>query len=199
MGLIIPKCNADPRTLDLTLKIYYDANDWVENSILIDRLSAYLISEGIEDVKKEPQSYTKKTQVLSYYGLIEWEDESNNQSRRRITENGKKLYQYREKKDLMSVLSLLIDILTNKTFGRNVLGCDSDSDLEAPNIFLKSCLMIKDLTNKEFGFILGKMEFEKMELADALFQVVLLRSKGLVVQPDLAAAKWVTIQNWRID
>lgn len=31
MGLIIPKCNADPRTLDLTLKIYYDANDWVEN------------------------------------------------------------------------------------------------------------------------------------------------------------------------
>ena len=96
MGLIIPKCNADPRTLDLTLKIYYDANDWVENSILIDRLSAYLISEGIEDVKKEPQSYTKKTQVLSYYGLIEWEDESNNQSRRRITENGKKLYQYRE-------------------------------------------------------------------------------------------------------
>ncbi len=190
MGLIIPKCNADPRTLDLTLKIYYDANDWVENSILIDRLSAYLISEGIEDVKKEPQSYTKKTQVLSYYGLIEWEDESNNQSRRRITENGKKLYQYREKKDLMSVLSLLIDILTNKTFGRNVLGCDSDSDLEAPNIFLKSCLMIKDLTNKEFGFILGKMEFEKMELADALFQVVLLRSKGLVVQPDLAAAKW---------
>lgn len=190
MALIIPKCNADPRTLDLTLKIYYDANDWVENSILIDRLSTYLINEGIEDIKKEPQSYTKKTQVLSYYGLIEWEDESNNQSRRRITENGKKLYQYREKKDTLSVLSLLIDILTSKTFGRNVLGCDSDSDLEAPNIFLKSCLMIKDLTNKEFGFILGKMEFEKMELSDALFNVVLLRSKGITVQPDLAAAKW---------
>lgn len=90
----------------------------------------------------------------------------------------------------MLLLSLLIDILANKTFGRNVLGCDSDSDLEAPNIFVKSCLLIKDLTNKEFGYILGKMEFNKMELADALFQVILKRANGITVQPDAASAKW---------
>ena len=190
MGLIIPKCNADSKTLDLTLKVYYDANDWVENATLIDKLSSYLIDEGIEEIKKEPQSYTKKTQVLSYYGLIEWEDESNNQSRRRITENGKKLYQLRQEGNNLPLLSLLIDILANKTFGRNVLGCDSDSDLEAPNIFVKSCLLIKDLTNKEFGYILGKMEFNKMELADALFLVVLKRANGITVQPDAASAKW---------
>lgn len=190
MGLIIPKCNADSKTLDLTLRVYYDANDWVENATLIDKLSSYLIDEGIEEIKKEPQSYTKKTQVLSYYGLIEWEDESNNQSRRRITENGKKLYQLRQEGNNLPLLSLLIDILANKTFGRNVLGCDSDSDLEAPNIFVKSCLLIKDLTNKEFGFILGKMEYNKMELADALFQVVLKRANGITVQPDAASAKW---------
>lgn len=190
MGLIIPKCNADSKTLDLTLKVYYDANDWVENATLIDKLSSYLIDEGIEEIKKEPQSYTKKTQVLSYYGLIEWEDESNNQSRRRITENGKKLYQLRQEGNNLLLLSLLIDILANKTFGRNVLGCDSDSDLEAPNIFVKSCLLIKDLTNKEFGYILGKMEFNKMELADALFQVILKRANGITVQPDAASAKW---------
>lgn len=60
MGLIIPKCNADPQTLDLTLKVYYDANDWVENDVLINSLSKLLQEEGIEDKKKEPQSYTKK-------------------------------------------------------------------------------------------------------------------------------------------
>ena len=68
MGLIIPKCNAEPETLKYTLQIYYDASDWVSNAELIDRLSSILIANGIEEEKKEPQSYTKKTQVLSYYG-----------------------------------------------------------------------------------------------------------------------------------
>lgn len=190
MGLVIPKCNADSKTLDLTLKVYYEAKDWVENSTLIDKLSSYLIDAGIEEQKKEPQSYTKKTQVLSYYGLIEWEDPNNNQSRRRITEDGKRLYEYRKINDVQSIKILLLDILGTRTFGRNVLGCDSDSDLEAPNIFLKSCMLIKDLTNKEFGYILGKMEYKKMELGDALFDVVLQRQKGITVQPDTASAKW---------
>ena len=39
MALIIPKNNADERTLDATLKVYYDAQDWVDNDTLIDKLS----------------------------------------------------------------------------------------------------------------------------------------------------------------
>ena len=66
MALIIPKNNADAQTLDETLKIYYEANDWVLNSVLIDKLSSALDDLGIENEKKEPQSYTKKTQVLAY-------------------------------------------------------------------------------------------------------------------------------------
>lgn len=190
MGLIIPKCNAEPATLDLTLKVYYEANDWVENTVLIDRLSKLLINAGIEKTKKEPQSYTKKTQVLSYYGLLEWEDKTNNQSRRRITEYGRKLYEFRNNNDLHSVQTLLLEILSTHIFGRNVLGCDSDSDLEAPNIFIKSCLLIKNLTNKEFGYILGKMEYSKMELADVLLDVMMQRKNGITVQPDEASAKW---------
>ena len=190
MGLIIPKCNAEPATLDLTLKVYYEANDWVENTVLIDRLSKLLINAGIEKTKKEPQSYTKKTQVLSYYGLLEWEDKTNNQSRRRITEYGRKLYEFRNNNDIHSVQTLLLEILSTHIFGRNVLGCDSDSDLEAPNIFIKSCLLIKNLTNKEFGYILGKMEYSKMELIDALLDVMMQRRNGITVQPDEASAKW---------
>lgn len=190
MGLIIPKCNAEPETLDCTLEIYYNANDWVENSELIDKLSRMLIDKGIETEKKERQSYTKKTQVLSYYGLIEWEDEESNQSRRRITDNGRKLYEYRKENKKTELQSLLIEILQTKTFGRNVLGCDSDSDLEAPNIFLKSCLLLGDLTNKEFACILGKMEYDNMELVDALLGIKILRKQGITVQPDSNSAKW---------
>lgn len=190
MGLIIPKCNAEPETLDCTLEIYYNANDWVENSELIDKLSRMLIDKRIETEKKERQSYTKKTQVLSYYGLIEWEDEESKQSRRRITDNGRKLYEYRKENKKTELQSLLIEILQTKTFGRNVLGCDSDSDLEAPNIFLKSCLLLGDLTNKEFACILGKMEYDNMELVDALLGIKILRKQGITVQPDSNSAKW---------
>ena len=190
MALIIPKCNAEPETLNYTLKVYYDANDWVSNATLIDKLSNLLIQVGIETEKKEPQSYTKKTQVLSYYGLIEWEDPSNNQSRRRITDYGKRLYELRIENNKNGIQELLLDILGTKTFGRNVLGCDSDSDLEAPNIFIKSALILGNLTNKEFAYILGRMELDLMDFADVLFEVFIYRKQGVQVQPSTSAAKW---------
>lgn len=190
MALIIPKCNAEPETLNYTLQVYYDADDWVSNSYLIDKLSRKLIDAGIEAEKKEPQSYTKKTQVLSYYGLIEWEDPSNNQSRRRITSFGKKLYELRNNYDKVGIQDLLVEILSKNTFGRNVLGCDSDSDLEAPNIFLKSSLLLGSITNKEFAYILGKMELENIEFSDVLFDVLIKRKQNLQIAPSQDAAKW---------
>ncbi|MCM1313144.1 MAG: hypothetical protein NC206_06420 [Bacteroides sp.] len=190
MPLIIPKCNADSKTLDLTLKVYYDADKWVTNATLIEELPRLLQEAGIESKQKEPQSYTKKTQVLSYYGLIEWEDPANQQSRRRITGNGRKLYEYKRDGNVPGMQALLLDVLRNNTFGRNVLGCDSDSDLEAPNIFLKSAMLIKDLTNKEFAYILGQLEYSNADLADVLFNVVMKRSNKIAVVPDVYSAKW---------
>ena len=190
MALIIPKCNAESETLDLTLKVYYDAQDWVTNAELIDRLSMSLINAGIETQKKEPQSYTKKTQVLSYYGFIEWEDPDNTQSRRRITATGRKFYELRNNNDIPAVQALLVDVLKNNTFGRNVLGCDSDSDLEAPNIFVKSTLILGHLTNKEFAYIVGNMELEHKEFADVLFEVLIKREHDIQVVPSDAASKW---------
>ena len=191
MGLIIPKCNADPETLDLTLKVYYDAKDWVENSTLIDNLSMSLIDAGIETEKKEPQSYTKKTQVLSYYGFLEWEDPSDNRSKRRITDIGKVFYELRRDNKQDEILQLLINVLATKTFGRNVLGCDSDSDLEAPNIFIKSAMLLQDFTKKEFAYILQKMEFENTELFDCIFDVSLKRKARIKIEPNADAIKWV--------
>lgn len=190
MALIIPKCNAESETLDLTLKVYYDAQDWVTNAELIDRLSMSLINAGIETQKKEPQSYTKKTQVLSYYGFIEWEDPDNTQSKRRITATGRKFYELRKNNDIPAVQALLVDVLKNNTFGRNVLGCDSDSDLEAPNIFVKSTMILGHLTNKEFAYIVGNMELEHKEFADVLFEVLIKRERGILVVPSDAASKW---------
>ena len=190
MGLIIPKCNAHPKTLEIALGIYYEKNDWVDNAQLINILSQKLFDAQIETDRKEPQSYTKKTQVLSYYGLLEWEDPSKTQSRRRITPEGREFYETLVNNNLENRQRLLLRLLSSKTFGRNVLGCDSDSDLEVPNIFIKSCMLIGDLTNKEFAYILGQMEFQNLELADVLLDLVIMRKQNKEVSLNERTRKW---------
>ena len=202
MALIIPKNNADAQTLDATLKIYYDANDWVQNAMLINKLSAALDYLGIEDEKKEPQSYTKKTQVLAYYGFITWQDVSNSQSARRITDLGREFYEARLSRDTDRVIEVLIKSLSTCTFGRNVIGCDSDSDIEAPNVFIKASLLLNGLNNNEFAFILGKMELSGADFSDAIFQIKVNRLKGLKTYPTDNARKWndpkpiTALKNW---
>ena len=202
MALIIPKNNADAQTLDATLRIYYEANDWVQNSVLIDKLSSALDNLGIEDEKKEPQSYTKKTQVLAYFGFITWQDVTNSQSPRRITELGKRFYESRLTKDTDKATAILIESLSTCTFGRNVIGCDSDSDIEAPNVFIKASLMLKGLSNNEFAFILGRMELHGEEFHDAVLKVKVNRIKGIKTYPEENAKKWndpkpiTALKNW---
>jgi len=202
MALIIPKNNADAQTLDETLKIYYEANDWVQNSVLIDKLSSALDDLGIENEKKEPQSYTKKTQVLAYFGFITWQDVTNSQSPRRITELGEKFYEARLAKDEDKVIEVLIESLSTCTFGRNVIGCDSDSDIEAPNVFIKASLLLKGLSNNEFAYILGRMELHGEEFHDAVLKIKVNRIKEIKTYPEENAKKWndpkpiTALKNW---
>ena len=202
MALIIPKNNADAQTLDATLRIYYEANDWVQNSVLINKLSTSLDNLGIENEKKEPQSYTKKTQVLAYFGFITWLDVTNSQSPRRITDLGKKFYEARLGKETDKVIAVLIESLNTCTFGRNVIGCDSNSDIEAPNVFIKASLLLKGLSNNEFAYILGRMEFHGEEFHDAVLKIMVNRIKGIKTYPEEKAKKWndpkpiTALKNW---
>ena len=202
MALIIPKNNADAQTLDATLRIYYEANDWVQNSVLIEKLSSALDNLGIEDEKKEPQSYTKKTQVLAYFGFITWQDVTNSQSARKITELGKSFYEARLEKDTDKTISVIIKSLNTCTFGRNVIGCDSDSDIEAPNVFIKASLLLKGLSNNEFAFILGRMELHGEEFHDSVLKIKVNRIKGTKTYPEENAKKWndpkpiTALKNW---
>lgn len=190
MGLIIPKNNADANTIDATLQVYYDAEGWVTNEELINKLSALLLEKKIEESKKEPQSYTKKTQVPAYFGFIEWEDPRNSQSRRRITESGRLFYEARKAGNTKYVLRILMEALRKCTFGRNVVGCNSDSDIEAPNVFIKASLIFGKLSYVEFAYILGLMENEGLEFGDAICKLKICKLKGSPIQLNPNTEKW---------
>ena len=158
MNLKTPKHSVDGETLKAVLGIYYAANDWVENSVYIDKARKVLSGLGLDSGEKEPQSYTKKLQILTYYGFIEWENASN-LSRRRITSIGKTFYEAWIGDNWNEVHKIVFYSLSHTIFGRNNNGIpDSDSDIEIPCLALRACYELDKLTSLVYVYFIQMIQ-----------------------------------------
>lgn len=158
MNLKTPKHSVDGETLKAVLGIYYAANDWVENSLYIDKARKVLSGLGLDSGDKEPQSYTKKMQILTYYGFIEWENASN-LSRRRITSIGKTFYEAWIGDNWNEVHKIVFYSLSYTIFGRNNNGIpDSDSDIEIPCLALRACYELDKLTSLVYVYFIQMIQ-----------------------------------------
>lgn len=158
MNLKTPKHSVDGETLKAVLGIYYAANDWVENSVYIDKARKVLSGLGLDSGDKEPQSYTKKMQILTYYGFIEWENASN-LSRRRITSIGKTFYEAWIGDNWNEVHKIVFYSLSYTIFGRNNNGIpDSDSDIEIPCLALRACYELDKLTSLVYVYFIQMIQ-----------------------------------------
>lgn len=160
-NLGILKHSADLADTTAVLKVYNKADDWLEN----DQFKPLLKAELGRD--EEDQALTKKTQIHTYYGFLEWEDPTSTRSRKRITESGKRFYQALISSDESVILKEIMASLETGTFGRNVPGLTSDSDIEIPNVFIKAVLALKYLTREEFGYLLWKLN----DCSESIFNV----------------------------
>lgn len=158
MNLKTPKHSVDGETLKAVLGIYYAANDWVENSVYIDKARKVLSGLGLDSGDKEPQSYTKKMQILTYYGFIEWVNASN-LSRRRITSIGKTFYEAWIGDNWNEVHKIVFYSLSHTIFGRNNNGIpDSDSDIEIPCLALRACYELDKLTSLVYVYFIQMIQ-----------------------------------------
>ena len=164
--IIMPKNSALLEEVEAALKIYYDANDWLSNDEYKRRLK-----EKIGDGQDE-SAYTKKMQITSYFGFTKWKDINDKRSLRRITESGRTFYEHIRDKNKDGILEDLMSSLETTTFGRGNYGCpDSDSDIEAPNVFARSIVELGYLTYREFAYLLWKIEDVGDTYTDALREV----------------------------
>ena len=168
----MPKNSADLSEMKAVLKVYNDAGGWVDNSDFIEKLKL-----TIGGAEQEPQAYTKKTQITSYFGFTTWEDLEDSQSRRKITESGKRFYNALSANHVELVQDELMIALESLSFGRNVCGCRSDSDIEPPQVFIKCALALGYLTRVEYGFILSQLEDQKDTIFNILTNVAANRLK----------------------
>lgn len=160
MGTVVmPKNSADLEVLIPILEYYYKQNDWVDNANYIAYIKKYLLDAGIDDKEREPQHYTKRMQVLSYFGFIEWEDLSNAQTKRRITNLGKKFYEAVKDDNQQLTNEIIVEALEKTTFGRKNYGVpSSDSDVEAPVLCIRAILDLKYINKVEFAYLLYKVQ-----------------------------------------
>lgn len=158
MNLKTPKHSVDSATLKVVLGIYYQANDWLENSAYIEQARNELQKAELDTGNKEPQSYTKKMQILTYYGFICWEDDSS-MSRRKITDLGKNFYQVWMNDDADGMVQIILQSLKQTVFGRNNNGIpDSDSDIEVPCLALRACIDLGKLTSLIYVYLIQKIQ-----------------------------------------
>ena len=180
----MPKNSALLNEIEAVLKIYYEANGWLENENYKQRLK-----EMIGD-DQYASSYTKKAQITSYFGFTEWENINSAFSRRRITSTGRKMYEALSTHDDDAVLELLMNSLETTTFGRNNFGCpDSDSDIEPPSVFVRSIVELGYLTYREFAYLLWKIEDVGDTYTDALREIRQRRNQG-ITEIDQEAQKY---------
>ena len=158
MNLKTPKHSVDSATLKVVLGIYYQANDWLENSVYIEQARKELQKAELDTGDKEPQSYTKKMQILTYYGFICWEDDSS-MSRRKITDLGKNFYHVWMHDDAEGIIRIILQSLRQTVFGRNNNGIpDSDSDVEVPCLALRACIDLGKLTSLIYVYLIQKIQ-----------------------------------------
>ena len=171
--IVMPKNSALLNEIESVLQIYYEADGWLSNDIYKSRLKAMIGDDQYSS------SYTKKAQITSYFGFTEWENISNPQSLRRITDSGKKMYIAIKSEDTDEIQSVLMNSLETTKFGRNNFGCpESNSDIEPPALFIRASMDLGYLTYKEFAYLLWKLEDIGGNYTDSLSELRQFRSSG---------------------
>lgn len=180
-NLIMPKNIGDGDYM-VALKIYFDADDWISNEDFKQKLKSEIGDS------KYVSTYTKIVQILSYYNFVEWQDITKNQSLRRITKSGKRFYVACQNNDQDMINAELIYAINHTLFGKFNSGAPaSDSNVEAPAVFIKAAKVLGYLTYKEFAYIIWRMDNDGISFQGAVDEITDIRSKNLDIKlPDQA-------------
>ena len=171
------------------LKVCYDKRNenegWIPNGHATREEDGFTYSlfleyknQGYESEPKADNSdYTKDAQIPLYLGFIEGRGRNNTE--KRITPQGIKMYNAIQKGDTYTQYALLIDAFENKTFGRNNQGFPSaDSDVEVPNVLILSSILLDGVTRQEFYYIIFLMHTKGWDLARVVAEIIYLRKSG---------------------
>ena len=177
--------------IGIALKIFYQANDWIDNSIFLDKLDReYDAINKPRESRTGGQAVAKYKPAL-YYGLIDVREDG----KRCINEYGRRYYEAYLKQDSDEMVDCLISSISHHQFGDNNPAVpDSHSKIEPPKVFLVSCLLLNNILSKtEYAYILENLAKDR-DYRKILVDVSLARIK----ESELAISEYAK-NNYRDD
>lgn len=153
---------------------------------------------GEKCMKPDSSDYTKDLQLPAYFGFVEADSFKKNSSKR-ITELGETLLREYNSAgnsfDCNAVKDIFLHAMKTISFGRRNYGViNSNSDLEAPAIYLKSAILLDGLSVKEFAYIIEQMEKPDNDFSKVIIDVKRRRKKDLPIESGVSTdIKFVTL------
>ena len=190
--IVMPKNSASKEETEESIRIYYEAQDWLSNADFID---IYRREVGIVCNDTDSSAYTKKGQIGAYYGFIEWQNIRSKTSPRRITPRGRIFWEHVKANDTEAMQEDIIQSLEKVVFGRNNYSCpSSDSDIEPPCLFIRAALDLGYLSNEEFAYLIYLLADKAVHYTDAIQQVADSRSSGNGIKLPDEANKYADVK-----
>lgn len=169
--------SAEPEiVIGIALKIFYNADDWIDNSFFLDELDREYDSIGKTRESRTGGQAVAKYKPAVYYGLIDVDSEG---KKRRINDFGKRYYEAYNHNDHDEMVDCLISSISNHEFGRNNSAVpESRSRIEPPKVFLVSCLLLSNkLSKTEYAYIIENLANDR-DYKKILVEISLARLKG---------------------
>lgn len=157
-----------------------------------------LDTNGNKVMKKDSSDYTKDLQLPAYFGFAEADSFQRN-SNKRITKLGEWLLDEYELAgstfDCDAVKDIFLEAMETVSFGRNNYGViNSDSDLEAPALFLKSAILLDGLSTKEFAYIIEQLDTNNKDFSQVIIDVKRRRRLNLSLDSSISTdIKFITL------
>lgn len=171
--LILPKQTGQVDVFYASLQLYYQAHEdgkiWYSNTDYkreIQKLLPYL-SQGAQN----GPYLVKQSELTRYFGLVYY-DYSTTPGRAKITDIGIRFYNAYLHNNNRMQLSIIMESIFHNSFGRNNTAIkNSNSDVDAPKLFLRSIYDFNGITRKGFAYLLYVVHDKRINYSDALAEL----------------------------
>lgn len=167
--------SAEPEiVIGIALKIFYLANDWIDNSTFLDKLDLEYDAIGKPRESRSGGQAIAKYKPALYYGLLDVREDG----ARRINDYGRRYYEAFISGNEEERVDCLVASISNHTFGsNNPAVSESRSPIEPPKVFLVSCLLLNNkLSKTEYAYIIENLAKDK-DYKKILVDITLSRLK----------------------
>ena len=169
--LIMPKQTGRKDVFYSSLQLYYtsykNGEEWYPNSnfkIEIQRLLPDL-SKGAQD-----EAYlVKQSELTRYFGLVYYDYQNR---RARITDSGIRFYNAYLQNNVDLQIEIIMNSIFTNSFGRNNTAIkSSDSNIDAPKLFLKAIVDLNGISRKGLAYLLYVTHDLQINYNDAIVEL----------------------------